>query len=423
MAYEGLMSAIANPQIADVAGALDYRQNKIMEEQKRQKDAKVKELMSQAITGLRKGSVLSEMANEDPERYMMFTKAMGIPANEGEKLEQLSQDVRQIAKIASADPEGAMSFVNNLAAEREQMGLDVSKLRQWQELATQDYGKAQRAISMLDETLNADLISAERMQERKMQLQERGLDIQERRLLSGGDAPAGLQEFSGMTEGLSKEDKERARRIALGLDPRATGSAAITTATSGLTDVVAESEAKITGKTKMAEGTAKDVVDYKKSLFDSINSNSRMLNKYNFAIKQLDEGAQTGPVIRSLPNLKEQSVLVDVVRKEIGMEILGSGLLGVNPTDRDVDFALTTAIPDNLMPDALKRELQRRSSILQDINAAQEEYYRLIEEEGMTKGDILKLAKARREQKREDQNAETQGETAAQRLARLRSGN
>jgi hypothetical protein len=48
MAYEGLMSAIANPQIADVAGALDYRQNKIMEEQKRQKDAKVKELMSQA---------------------------------------------------------------------------------------------------------------------------------------------------------------------------------------------------------------------------------------------------------------------------------------------------------------------------------------------------------------------------------------
>lgn len=90
------------------------------------------------------------------------------------------------------------------------------------------------------------------------------------------------------------------------------------------------------------------------------------------------------------------------------MELLGSGLLGVNPTDKDVQFALETAVPDNLMPDALKRELERRSSILQDINAAQEEYYRLIEEEKMTKGDILKLAKQRRDEKQaEERNGNT----------------
>jgi hypothetical protein len=158
----------------------------------------------------------------------------------------------------------------------------------------------------------------------------------------------------------------------------------------------------------VAKKDAEDIVKYKSTLFDSINSNSRMLNKYNFAIKQLDNGAETGPVIRALPNLREQSVLVDVVRKEIGMEILGSGLLGVNPTDRDVDFALTTAIPDNLRPDALKRELERRGSILQDINAAQEEYYRLIEDEGMTKGDILKLAKQKRDEKQSNEKTDDQ---------------
>jgi hypothetical protein len=159
----------------------------------------------------------------------------------------------------------------------------------------------------------------------------------------------------------------------------------------------------------VAKKDAEDIVKYKSTLFDSINSNSRMLSKYNFAIKQLDNGAETGPVIRALPNLREQSVLVDVVRKEIGMEILGSGLLGVNPTDRDVDFALTTAIPDNLRPDALKRELERRGSILQDLNAAQEEYYRLIEDEGMTKGDILKLAKQKRESAKSSPSGATPG--------------
>ncbi len=182
MAYEGLMSQIANPQMADIAGALDFRQKRILEEQKRQKDAKMKELIAQAIPGLRPGSVLSEMAAEDPERYMMFSKAMGIPMNEGEKIEQMAQDVRQISKIAQRDPEGALAFVNNLTTEREKIGLDVTKLRQWQELATQDFGKAQRAIGILDESLNSDLIAAENLQERKMKLQERGLDIQEKKI-------------------------------------------------------------------------------------------------------------------------------------------------------------------------------------------------------------------------------------------------
>jgi hypothetical protein len=182
-----------------------------------------------------------------------------------------------------------------------------------------------------------------------------------------------------------------------------------------------------------AEGaaTGKDIVDYKGKLFDSINSGARTLSKYNFAINQIDKGAESGPVMKLLPNLKEQTILVDVIRKEIGMEILGSGALGVNPTDKDVTLAMDSAIPENLSPKALKAELQRRASVLQDLNAAQEEYYRLIDKEGMTKGDILKMAKAKREEpKAQSDNTLDQGggrvqsgqtETAAQRYARLRA--
>lgn len=410
MAYEGLMSQIANPQMADIAGALDFRQQRILEEQKRQKDAKMKELIAQAIPGLRPGSVLSEMAAEDPERYMMFSKAMGIPMNESEKLEQMSKDVRQLSKIASRDPEGAITFVNNLASEREQLGLDVTSLRQWQDLATQDFGKAQRAISMLDEQLNSDLIAAENLQERKMQVEENKVRNDERRIAQEAEQGASNQQFGAQetlkdSEGnlffaTSRRDPNTGEMVGVvaavdGSDAKPVGKLSVT-GTYGLT---ANEKVSQEASETVAKKDAEDLVKYKSTLFDSINSNSRMLNKYNFAIKQLNNGAETGPVIRSLPNLKEQSILVDVVRKEIGMEILGSGLLGVNPTDRDVDFALTTAIPDNLRPDALKRELERRGDILQELNAAQEEYYRLIEDEGMSKGDILKLAKQKREEK------------------------
>jgi len=181
-----------------------------------------------------------------------------------------------------------------------------------------------------------------------------------------------------------------------------------------------------------AEGaaTGKDIVDYKGKLFDSINSGARTLNKYNFAIDQIDKGAESGPIMKLLPNLKEQTILVDVIRKEIGMEILGSGALGVNPTDKDVTLAMDSAIPENLSPKALKAELQRRASVLQDLNTAQEEYYRLIDKEGMTKGDILRMAKAKREEAKQDTNTLDQNvgrvqsgqtETAAQRFARLKA--
>jgi len=60
--------------------------------------------------------------------------------------------------------------------------------------------------------------------------------------------PAGLVEFESMTKGLKPEEQDKARRIALGLDPRAVGSSVITTATTdGLTDKVTNSESRIAG--------------------------------------------------------------------------------------------------------------------------------------------------------------------------------
>lgn len=73
---------------------------------------------------------------------------------------------------------------------------------------------------------------------------------------SGG---AGTEErfFDHLTESLTPEQREEAGLIRLGLAPRATGSAALTIAEGGLTDIVGESEAAIAGRKAATTETAR----------------------------------------------------------------------------------------------------------------------------------------------------------------------
>lgn len=68
---------------------------------------------------------------------------------------------------------------------------------------------------------------------------------------------AEMRAFKELTEGMSPEDYEKARRIKAGLDPRATGSGALTIAEMGATDDVAASEAVISGAKSGASERAK----------------------------------------------------------------------------------------------------------------------------------------------------------------------
>lgn len=402
MAYEGLMSQIANPQMADIAGAIDYRQKRIQEEQQRQKDAKMKELMSKAIPNLREGSVLQQMAQEDPERFMMFTKAVGIPMDQAGQLDQMSRDVRQISKIMSNDPEGAISYAEGLAAEREAMGLDTSKIRGWADLAKTDLGKAGRAMTMLDETLNADLIAAEKAAMRKASLEERGMQLKEaelglkaKELSMGGGENAGVQSSNILDDGtVIQVLKSGGTRV---VDPSGNvlSGQARADAIKAAQNYGAEIQAARAGGRTASTETAKDIAKYKNTLFDSINNGNRTLNKYEMALEQIDKGAESGPVMKMLPSMQDSTLLMDTIRKDIGMEIVGSGVLGVNPTDADVKLAMDVAIPEGLRPDVLKKEIQRRAQVISDLNTAQREYYKMLDS-GKTKGDILKMAEEKR---------------------------
>jgi hypothetical protein len=72
-----------------------------------------------------------------------------------------------------------------------------------------------------------------------------------------GGASAAEREFQAMTAGMSPQDVEKARRIAMGLDPRAMGSSSITIAQQGLTDPVAASQGVIAGSVAGAQQAQK----------------------------------------------------------------------------------------------------------------------------------------------------------------------
>ena len=75
-------------------------------------------------------------------------------------------------------------------------------------------------------------------------------------LRGAGDTPSGVREFEYLADGLTDEEREKARRIELGLTPRAMGNASMTIANDpNLTNKVADSEAKIAGaKSGATEG-------------------------------------------------------------------------------------------------------------------------------------------------------------------------
>ncbi|RLC31678.1 MAG: hypothetical protein DRH37_02510 [Deltaproteobacteria bacterium] len=82
------------------------------------------------------------------------------------------------------------------------------------------------------------------------------LEIAQKTGVFGRQLSASQRDFRAKTKGLSDPDKEKARRISLGLDARAVGSAAQTIAEEDKTEIVAESEAEIAGKKAEAVTTS-----------------------------------------------------------------------------------------------------------------------------------------------------------------------
>lgn len=335
-----ILGQIANPQMADIAGALDIRQKRIDADEKKRRDIRVRQLVAEAIPGLRDGSPLKQLAMEDTEKFALITKVLGIPLNSGDKLQAFSDEVRTLNAMAKADPRQAFYYAMSLQQDKRDQGIEDSNLDKWVATVQENPEAALKSLDMMDRSLNGDT----------------------------QDKPAGLVEFEAMTEGMTPEEVKRAKKINLGLDPRAVGSGAITAATTpGLTTAVAGSEATIKDATKRAEQEAKNATETSKKYFDQLTNINANINNYKEGIRLLrEEGASTGVVEKRLPSLKAASQKLDNLRNRLGLDVVGGTTFGAL-SEAELAMALDTAMPSSLQPEELAKWFEERMSAQQKL--------------------------------------------------------
>lgn len=181
-------------------------------------------LMGLAMSG-DKGA-LEQLQMLSPQRAVQTRKTLA-DLNESERKSALESAVMDGAKalhfLGQDDKQGFMGLLDDRLARLEASGRDPSHTLQLKQLAQNgEWGQVRNLLQADQEAYQAAGYS---------------------KTLRGTSE----REFDTLTAGLTEEDRERARRIELGLDPRAVGSSTITIARDGLTDQVAASEAEITG--------------------------------------------------------------------------------------------------------------------------------------------------------------------------------
>lgn len=344
----------------------------------------------------------------------MLSKMIGIPLNDGEAWEKFRGNVAQLHSLAKADPRMAIERANAMKAENDRLGIVDQPLNKWvgainsaMEKGDQDGVVTQfNALGVMNDNLNPVKAEDFTLNEGDVRFNAKGKEIARvNKTYNPNEGVAGVQSSNILDDGtVIQVLKSGGTRV---VDPAGNvlSGAARAEAIKAAQNYGAEIQAARSGGRTAATETAKDVSKYKATLFDSINNGNRTLNKYEMAIDQIDKGAESGPVMKMLPSLQDSTLLMDTIRKDIGMEIVGSGVLGVNPTDADVELAMEVAIPEGLRPDVLKKEIKRRAQVIDDLNSAQREYYKMLDS-GKTKGDILKMAEEMRANKSTGANGE-----------------
>ena len=226
---------MANGLTPDIIGSFlqgqqARQQNQLFEQQlaKQQADlnapnqqAQVQQLTGQILSGEQQDAKLKELFTINPKAAEDALNAVGL-------LDQRQRD--QAANFAfdliNTAPEQRTSKIQARAQSLQAQGRDPSD-----------------TLSLLNQP-------AEQQDTVLRTIQQAALSTKDRAKLSarqetGQDVPAGLAEFQALAAGLSPEDAEKAKRIKLGLDPRATGSAVQTIAANGIADTIAKTESVI----------------------------------------------------------------------------------------------------------------------------------------------------------------------------------
>lgn len=96
-----------------------------------------------------------------------------------------------------------------------------------------------------------------------------------------------------------------------------------------------------------------------KEAFDSLKGVRTTIANIDDAIKALDNGASTGPIVSKLPSFRQAAIELNNIKGRMGLDVVGATTFGAL-SESELAFALNVALPDSLKPKALKDWLTRK---------------------------------------------------------------
>jgi hypothetical protein len=167
-----------------------------------------------------------------------------------------------------------------------------------------------------------------------------------------------------------------------------------------LTESVAESQktieqAKQSGKSEITrkDKAVEKAVAVAKEIYDKINPAEQTISLYDEALSELENGANTGTVYAMMPSFRSASKRLDNVIKRAGLNVIGNTTFGAL-SEKELDFALSSALPNTLEPEDLKKWIKAKKLAQQKVVAKLKEQAQFLGSGKHTLADYLELSKA-----------------------------
>lgn len=204
-------------------------------------------------------------------------------------------------------------------------------------------------------------------------------------IAKGPGLTAKQRERAALTEGLTPEQKDESALIALGLSPRAVGSAAITISQAGIAEQIGQSQAIIKEREKFGALTGASRAKAIDSGFERIGKIGTNINNLDRAIAAVEAGAGTGAIERRFPSIRAASVELDQIQGELALDVIGAVTFGAL-SEGELDLAKQIALPAGLEGPQLIQHLRDRKSAQEKLRNYFQEQINFLDQGGSVAG-------------------------------------
>lgn len=165
--------------------------------------------------------------------------------------------------------------------------------------------------------------------------------------------------FNRLTEGLTEEEKRKARLVELRLAPGAVGNSDMTLAGGGAGIPSASEVGAAAGTVAGGRKAGEQAIAMSGDFMEQVPQVRKSISNIETGIQALDDGANSGYVYNMLPSIRQASIELENAANRMGLDVIGSVTFGAL-SEGELKLAMNTAMPRNLPPKELREWLVKR---------------------------------------------------------------